>query len=105
MKDKQFKSIIESLLFYWGEPLDIKSISEIIGLNENKILNLINELKGEFESAQRGIQIKKIGKKYQFVTSPLNYKYIEQLLVVEDEKSLSDSAMETLSIIAYKQPV
>ncbi len=105
MNEKQYKSIIESLLFFWGDPLSINAISEILEIDEKLTSKLIHELINEFNSAQRGIRIKKINQSFQFVTAAESNNYIKKLVINEDEKQLTNSTMETLSIIAYKQPV
>lgn len=105
MNDKQYKSIIESLLFFWGDPLSINAISEILEIEVKHTNKLIQELMEEFDNLQRGVRIKRINESYQLVTAPQSNTYIKKLALNEDEKQLTNSTMETLSIIAYKQPV
>lgn len=105
MNDREYKSIIESLLFFWGDPLSIDSISEILEIPKTHVDKLMEELIDEFTNNQRGTCIKRINNSYQLVTISNANQYIKKLMIEEDEKQLSNSAMETLSIIAYKQPV
>ncbi|WP_425540148.1 SMC-Scp complex subunit ScpB [Microaceticoccus formicicus] len=105
MNDREYKSIIEALLFFWGDPLSIESISEILEITKTRATTLMEELIDEFQNNQRGTCIKKINNSYQLVTISSANQYIKKLMIEEDEKQLSNSAMETLSIIAYKQPV
>ena len=63
------------------------------------------ELQEEYERQQRGIRIREVNKSFQFVTCEENIEYIERLCTPIKHKKLSQSALEVLAIIAYKQPV
>lgn len=105
MTDKQLKSIIESVLFYWGDPIDFKSLAELLEITVTSVKKLVNEMAEEYEFSQRGIILKLYSDKVQLVTNSINHDYIEKLRTNIDEKSLSNALLETLSIIAYKQPI
>lgn len=98
------KSIIEALLFTWGDPLDLKSISTILELDETMVSNILNEMIEEYDEEPRGIRIIKFDNSYQFATRIEHFEYVKKLNS-KVKKSLSGAAMETLSIIAYKQPI
>lgn len=100
------KSVLESLMFAWGEPLNTKDISKILNMPSHSITSILNEMMNEFEEDEgRGLIIQKFGTSYQLTSKKENYEYIQSLLQTTVNKSLSTAAMETLSIIAYKQPV
>ncbi len=100
------KSILESLLFAWGEPLNINEISRILNISVHNVTTVLNEMTEQFrEDTDRGLIIQKFGNSYQITTKKDNYEFIQSLLQTTINKSLSTAAMETLSIIAYKQPV
>ncbi|MDF2616182.1 MAG: scpB [Sedimentibacter sp.] len=100
------KSVLESLLFAWGEPLNINEISRILDMSAGNINNLLEEMIISFNAdIDRGLVIQKFGNSYQITTKKENYEFIQSLLQTTVNKSLSTAAMETLSIIAYKQPV
>lgn len=100
------KSILESLLFSWGEPLDIKEISKVLNTPVHSITPVLEEMISEYrKDKSRGLLIQKFGNSYQLTTKKENFEYIESLLQTTVNKTLSNAAMETLSIIAYKQPV
>ncbi len=101
----RFFSIIESLLFASGEPLSLKDISEIIELNTLDTKEILQKMIREYEIEKRGIKLIEIEKKYQLVTKEENSCFIEQLLKTNSSQSISQAALETLSIVAYKQPV
>lgn len=99
--------IVESLLFMMGEPVNIESISLAIDLNPDETINFMNEIVEKYknEYSERGFKIIRINKKYQMVTNEI---YNDQLIKVVSKPQkpvLTDSILETLSIIAYKQPI
>ena len=102
---KTIKSAFESMLFVWGEPLDVKIAAEVFNINWKDAYDYLKELQAEYEQEGRGIQIREIDKTFQFCTNPENSEYIERLCTPVKEKKLSQSALEVLAIIAYKQPV
>jgi len=102
---KTIKSAFESMLFVWGEPLDVKVAAEIFNMNWKDAYDYFKELQAEYEQEGRGIQIREIDKSFQFCTNIENSEYIERLCTPVKEKRLSQSALEVLAIIAYKQPV
>lgn len=102
---KTMKSAIESMMFVWGDPLDIKSVAEIFNVDKKEIYDLCKELQEEYEQEGRGIVIREVNKSFQFVTRQENIDYIERLCTPVKHKRLSQSALEVLAIIAYKQPV
>jgi len=101
----KYKSIIESLLFAWAEPLSLYKIAKIIDLKAATVETLIEEMRLEFKEQNRGIQIIETNKHYQLSTLKANYPYVEQLCATSKSKGLSNSALEVLAIIAYKQPI
>ena len=102
---KTIKSAFESMLFVWGEPLDVKVAAEIFNINWKDAYDYFKELQAEYEQEGRGIQIREIEKSFQYCTNIENSDYIERLCTPIKEKRLSQSALEVLAIVAYKQPV
>lgn len=105
MDIKEKKSIIEGLLFTWGDPLSIKDISKILKLDKKKTEEIIDGMIDEFNYERRGLQIIRVKDTYQLGTRPEHFKWIKELSVPKENRSLSNAALETLSIIAYKQPI
>ena len=100
------KSVLESLMFAWGEPLSINEMSKILEIPVKCLAAVLDEMISEFrDNEDRGLLIQRFGNSYQLTTKRENYEYIQSLLENTVNKSLSTAAMETLSIIAYKQPV
>ncbi len=106
MTSKQtIKSAFESMLFVWGDPLDVKVAAEIFNIHWKDAYEMFKELQAEYEEQGRGIRIREIEKAFQFYTWEANSEYIDRLCTPVKEKRLSQSAMEVLAIVAYKQPV
>lgn len=102
---KTIKSAIESMMFVWGEPISIKDIADVFNVDKKEIYTYCKELQEEYEQEGRGIVIREVNKSFQFVTRKENLDYIETLCTPVKHKKLSQSALEVLAIIAYKQPV
>jgi len=76
---KTIKSAFESMLFVWGEPLDVKVAAEIFNINWKDAYDYFKELQMEYEQEGRGIRIREIDQSFQFCTDPENSEYIERL--------------------------
>lgn len=102
---KTIKSAFESMMFIWGEPLDAKTAGDVFDISKNEAYECFKELQSEYEQEGRGIVIREINGAFQFVTREENADYIERLCTPVKAKRLSQSALEVLAIVAYKQPV
>jgi segregation and condensation protein B len=102
---KTIKSALESMLFVWGDPLDAKVAADLFNISVKEAYDYFKELQAEYDEQDRGIMIREIDKAFQFCSRPENSEYIERLCTPVKEKRLTQSAMEVLAIIAYKQPV
>jgi len=102
---KTIKSAFESMMFVWGEPLDAKIAAELFNINWKDAYDYFKELQAEYEQEGRGIAIREIGNSFQFVSKAENAEYIERLCTPAKQQKLSQSALEVLAIVAYKQPV
>ncbi|MBD3360143.1 MAG: SMC-Scp complex subunit ScpB [Candidatus Buchananbacteria bacterium] len=99
------KSKIESLLFITTRPLDIKKISELTGGKKDEVKKEITNLFDEYNQKDKGINIQKIGTKYQMVTNANNAKIISEFLKEEMTGELTQASLETLTVIAYRGPI
>ena len=105
MENDYLKGLIEEVLYVWGQPIDIDDISKIIkDSDKNQIKIALEEMIDERNSKDSGLIIKEFDSSYQFVTRAKHDKYFESL-VKQSPKKLTSSALETLSIVAYKQPI
>lgn len=98
------KTAIESLLFVSTEPADDKKIAAILGVRPREVADSVRELMREYEERNSGIRIMQVAGGYLFCVNPEMAEYVRQLYKPK-YTSLSNAALETLAIIAYKQPV
>lgn len=105
MDIREMKSVIEAILFTWGDPLPIYDIGKILGIKENQALEILEEMIVEFQESSRGLRIVKADDYYQIGTKPEYFPWIKQLSETKGTKTLSTASLETLSIIAYRQPI
>ena len=102
---KAIKSAFESMMFTWGEPLDAKTAADVFNITKQEAIEYFTELQQEYEQEGRGIVIRRINQSFQFVTREENADYIRRRCTPVKIRRLSQSALEVLAIIAYKQPV
>ena len=102
---RSVKSAFEAMMFTWGEPLEAKTAADVLNITEKEALEAFEELKEEYEQEDRGIRIRRINKSFQFVTDEQCAGYIERLCTPVKKRKLSQSALEVLAIVAYRQPV
>ncbi|KRG12744.1 SMC-Scp complex subunit ScpB [Lederbergia galactosidilytica] len=105
-EDKQL-GILESLLFAAGdEGLSLKQIGEAMGVSEENSFQLLDALKNRYEEDEaRGVTIVAFAETYQLVTKKEFSDYLKKLVESPSTSSLSQAGLETLAIIAYKQPI
>ncbi|MHC1721158.1 MAG: SMC-Scp complex subunit ScpB [Clostridiaceae bacterium] len=103
-KDK-FYSMIESLLFVSGEPLELNEIARIAGCSAETAKMLLDEMAERYQEPDKGIRLMTLDDSYSLATKPENSSFVEALLGSSFRQSLSQAALETLAIVAYKQPV
>lgn len=99
------KGIIECILFAAGDPLSVAEISEILEMNEKRVRKIIEDMNREYKDIKRGLYIVEFNNKCQLSTKPEYGSYIKKLVKPDGRQNLSQAAMETLAIIAYKQPI
>jgi len=99
------KALLEALFFAAGEPVTIKKVSEITGLTPGEIKNLFRELRDEYRERNSGLELREVAGGFLMSTRPSFAPYIKKLQGERARQGLSQAAMETLAIIAYKQPI
>jgi segregation and condensation protein B len=105
MEDREKRSVLEVLLFLSGEPLSISMIKEVLELQESEIKNFMQELILQYREKNGGLLIVEIANGYQMVTNPECSEWVKKFKSTQLSTKLSMPALETLSIIAYKQPI
>lgn len=106
MPDNGYKQIIEALIFASDFPISVKKICQIIDdASEDEIMELINELISEYEKIERGIILKASAGGYEFVTRPEQAVWVRKLHDDRKRNKLSHAGLETVALIAYRQPI
>lgn len=102
---QQGKAIVEALLFASVEPLLVKKVADLIGLEERAARDLIEELRKDYQGPGRGLEVVEVAGGYQIATRPELSGFVEKLTAERGSSVLSHAALETLAIVAYRQPV
>ncbi|QUH31785.1 SMC-Scp complex subunit ScpB [Vallitalea guaymasensis] len=101
----KIEAIIESILFTMGEAVELDKIADVIEQDKNTTKKIMNNLIDKYDSPDRGITIIEIDNAYQMCTKTEYYDYIRKVNNKAKNYVLTDVLLETLSIIAYKQPI
>lgn len=104
MEKREFKDIIEALLFVCEKPLSLDEIKELLGLEKRFIRELIEELKVEYIQ-NHCFRIREVAGGYQVVTDSKYAPWLRKLFRQKRNEQLSKAALETLAIVAFKQPI
>ena len=101
----KLKSVLESLLFVSGEPLKMAKIAKICNVSKNEVAGVIEALNNDYKNSERGFAIIRKDDSVQLATNPYNSQTVSQLVSGELGSELSKSALEVLSIVAYRGPI
>lgn len=96
---------IEAILFVAGEPVRIEELAKALNVSVRAVENEVTKLRDEYDFHQRGFTLKRFGHQVQLATRALYATDVVHLLQPVQKQSLSQAAMETLAVVAYKQPV
>lgn len=106
MSDNNLKSVIEALLFASEKPLTIEQVRNVLdNMEANEVHRLLEELKSDYEQSNRGIRIAEVAGGFQMITSANLAPFLKKFFKERHVERLSKPALETLAIIAYKQPL
>ena len=104
MSIKELEAVIEAILFTMGEAVEVERIAAAVEHDEDTIRRLIRNMMTRYEEEDRGIRIIELDGSFQLCTKPEMYEYLIKVAHVPKKHVLTDVMLETLSIIAYKQP-
>ena len=105
MDIKEIESIVEGLLFASGDPVSLERLSEILEVDRKTMRLILSNMAASFQNSKRGILLRELNGCYQLCTRPEHFAYISRLVEPRQKQALSQAAFETLSIVAYNQPV
>ena len=99
------ESVIEAILFATDEPLPESKLAGIVETTAKQVRESIESLNAKYEANHNAFRIEQIAGGYQMLTLPIYNSWLKKMLRVRSDNKLSPAAMETLAIIAYKQPI
>ncbi|MCK8827100.1 SMC-Scp complex subunit ScpB [Natroniella acetigena] len=105
LEQSELKAAIEALLFMAIEPLQIKELKKTIKADIAEVKEILEEIKIDYNQQDKGIELVKVNHGYQLQTKAKYASIIKDFHQPEVTKALSQAALETLAIVAYKQPV
>lgn len=99
------KAVLEAILFTMGESVEISRLADVIEEDRKVTKDILMEMKEEYQTENRGIELIELDNSVQLCTKNDMYEYLVKIAKTPRQYVLSDTVLETLSIIAYKQPV
>lgn len=103
--ENNYKAQIEAILFTMGESVEINKIANALEIKPGQVKKIVKEMQSELESNDRGIKIIELDGAYQMCSKPEMYETLIKIAKQPKRQVLTEVLMETLSIIAYKQPI
>ena len=103
--DSERAGVIEALIFVSDEPLSAKTIAEVLKEDKEVIKTAITALAEEFNARNGGLQLREVAGGWQFATRPEYHEHVRAFLKTRPSAKLSIASLETLAVIAYRQPV
>lgn len=105
MNSDELAGIIEGILFGAGDVVSITELCKCLDKSRSEVQFALEILKQDYQSSARGIRLVQVKDTYQLSTKPDYYGYIKEITKHQEKSGLSRAALETLAIIAYRQPV
>lgn len=105
MKKEQAAAVIEAILFTMGDSVEVSRLAEVIEEDVKRTKEILTEMKARYEEEERGITLIELEDSVQLCTKSDMYEYLIQIAKTPRKFVLTDTLMETLSIVAYKQPI
>ena len=102
---EQLRAGLEALLFLAEEPISVPELAEVLERDEGEVLRLLEELRDDYHRAHRGIEIRRAAGGWRMYSAPLARPVLERWALAGRTGRLTQAALETLAIIAYKQPI
>ena len=105
MKIEEYEAAAEAILFAMGDSVEIKKLAFALQVNEREAEMILRNLADRYQADNCGLQILELDGAYQICTKPSQYEYLIRIAKQPRKQVLTDVLLETLSIVAYKQPV
>jgi segregation and condensation protein B len=101
----QLRSTVESLLFVAGRPLQLGELRRLLAVDDKRLRPALDALADECERSGRGVRLQRLDDQVQLVSAPENARYVAALLGMPAQAKLTTAALETLAVVAYRQPI
>lgn len=105
LTDDQLMAAVEAILFTMGESVEVSAIAKALAVKTTRVRQILKRLQKKYDAPSRGIMIQQFEDAVQMSTKPEQYENLIKIAKVPKKMTLSDSVIETLSIVAYKQPI
>ena len=105
LSDKEAEAVIEAILFTMGDTVEISKLADVTGLDLRTTKKILKKMEERYQADDRGIMLTQFESAVQLCTKPETYEYLIKIAKNPKKIVLTDTVIETLSIIAYKQPV
>lgn len=105
MRLAQLEAVVESLLFLAGDAVPLATIAQTIEMDQATTRAIVQSLAAQYEAEQRGLRIIEIDGAYQMCTAASSFVYLRSMYKSSQRQGLTQALLETLAIIAYKQPI
>jgi segregation and condensation protein B len=105
ISDAELRSVTEALIFVADEPITAKMIAEVVKVDREAVEKVIAALIAEYDEGNGGLQLREIAGGWQIATRPEFHEHVRAYLKSKPSAKLSLASLETLAVIAYKQPV
>lgn len=97
--------LIEAILFVAEEPLEVSELAEVLELPRDEVTSILEALSVDLRDSGRGVVLREVGGGWRMYSHPDAQEYLERFAATERATRLSNAALETLAVVAYKQPV
>ena len=105
LSEKDAEAVFEAILFTMGDTVEISKLANVAGMDVRSAKKVLKKLQDKYQAADRGIMLTQFEDAVQLCTKPETYEYLIKIAKNPKKITLTDTVIETLSIIAYKQPV
>lgn len=105
MNREQQKAVLEAVLFTMGEAVEADRLAAVLEIDKKEVKDLLLEMKEEYENRESGVTLIELEDSFQMCTKPQMYEYLIKIAKTPRKYVLTDTLLETLSIVAYKQPI
>jgi len=102
---EQLRGAVEAILLVIDEPVTATMLAQVIATPEDAVVAVLESLRHDYDQAERGFELRQIGSGWRLYTRPAYAAYVERFVLDGQQARLTQAALETLSVVAYRQPV